>query len=203
MEIVLATRNRNKLREFRAMLDDLQVHVRSCDDFPDCPDAVEDGNSFAENALKKARLVASYTGLLAIADDSGLEVDTLGGKPGIYSARYGGVQGDDRGNIEKLLHELDGVPRERRGAQFRCVIAIVAPGGREQIVEGVCRGVIIEQPRGTGGFGYDPVFLDVPSCLTFAEMDEGHKNSISHRSRAVQELKKALPALINYKHDTE
>ena len=198
MEIVLATRNRNKLREFREMLQDLQVHVRSCDDFPDCPDALEDGNSFAENALKKARLVAAHAGLLAIADDSGLEVDALGGQPGIYSARYGGVQGDDLRNIKKLLHELDGVPRERRGAQFRCVIAIVAPEGREQIVEGLCRGVIIEQPRGTGGFGYDPVFLDEPSQLTFAEMDAGQKNSISHRARAVQKLKKILPAFMKH-----
>ncbi len=193
MEIVLATRNHNKLREFREMLQELQVRVRSCDDFPGCPDAVEDGNSFAENALKKARLVAAYTGRLTLADDSGLEVDVLGGAPGIYSARYGGVQGDDRSNIEKLLRELAGVPRARRTAQFRCVIAIVAPGGREDIVEGVCRGVIIEQPRGTGGFGYDPVFLDEASGRTFAEMDAGHKNSISHRSRAVQELKKVLP----------
>lgn len=193
MEIVLATRNHNKLREFREMLQELQVRVRSCDDFPGCPDAVEDGNSFAENALKKARLVAAHTGRLTLADDSGLEVDMLGGAPGIYSARYGGVQGDDRSNIEKLLRELAGVPRARRTAQFRCVIAIVAPGGREETVEGVCRGVIIEQPRGTGGFGYDPVFLDEASGLTFAEMDAGHKNSISHRSRAVQELKKVLP----------
>lgn len=196
MDIVLATRNHNKLREFRDILQGMPVRVLCCDDFPGCPEVEEDGMTFFENALKKAREVAAYTRHLTIADDSGLEVDALGGAPGIYSARYGGVQGDAARNITRLLRELDGVPREKRRAQFRCVIALVAPDGREQIVEGICRGVIIEAPRGANGFGYDPVFLDEASGLTFAEMDAALKNSISHRGRAADALKKILPSFL-------
>ena len=196
MEIVLATRNPNKLREFRAMLQDIDIAIVSFDSFPECPEVVEDGKSFAENALKKARTIAEYTGHVTIADDSGLEVDLLGGMPGIYSARYAGEEADDRKNNEKLLKELGGVPMERRGAQFRCVIAVVDPDGAEQIVEGAYRGIIITEPRGNNGFGYDPVFLDEQSGFTFAEMDPEHKNQVSHRSRAIQELKKILQGFL-------
>jgi len=197
MDIVLATRNHDKLREFRELLQNMPVRVVCCEDFSGCPDVVEDGTTLAENALKKARAVASHTRRLTMADDSGLEVDALGGAPGIYSARYGGVQGDARSNIARLLRELDGVPYNRRGAQFRCVIALVAPDGRERIVEGICRGVIIASPRGANGFGYDPVFLDEASGLTLAEMDAALKNCISHRGKAAVELKKILPAFLN------
>ena len=194
--IVLATRNRHKLQELRDMLQGIPVEILSCDGFAGCPDVIEDGATFAENALKKARALARHTGHLTIADDSGLEVDALGGLPGIYSARYAGEPANDSRNNEKLLAELALVPTEKRGAQFTCVIAIVDGRGREKVVEGVCRGVIIRELKGMQGFGYDPLFLDVASGLTFAEMAAGHKNSISHRSRAMQELKKILPEFI-------
>ena len=142
-QIVLATRNRHKLQEVRDMLQGIPVEILSCDAFAGCPDVVEDGATFADNALKKARAIAWHTGHVTIADDSGLEVDALGGLPGIYSARYAGEPADDRRNNEKLLTELAGVPDEKRGAQFTCVIAIVDSRGKEKVVEGVCRGVII------------------------------------------------------------
>jgi XTP/dITP diphosphohydrolase len=192
-QIVLATRNRHKLQEFRDMLRDMPVEVVSCDAFAGCPDVEEDGATFADNALKKARAIALHTGLVTIADDSGLEVDALGGLPGLYSARFAGEPSNDGRNNEKLLAELALVPDGKRGAQFKCVIAIVDGRGREKVVEGICRGVIIRELKGAQGFGYDPLFLETASGLTFAEMDAGHKNSISHRCRAIQELKKILP----------
>ena len=166
MEIVLATKNANKLREFREMLRDINVSVVSLDRFPGYPDIIEDGTSFAENALKKARTIAKYTYCVTMADDSGLEVDNLGGIPGIYSARYAGEGATDRKNNEKLLKKLKNVPKEKRGAQFKCCIAIVDPHGLEQIVEGTYRGMIITEPRGHHGFGYDTIFLDEQSGLT-------------------------------------
>jgi XTP/dITP diphosphohydrolase len=192
-QIVLATRNRHKLQEFRDMLQGTPVEIVSCDAFAGCPDVVEDGATFADNALKKARAIALHTGHVTIADDSGLEVDALGGLPGLYSARFAGEPADDLRNNEKLLAELALVPEGQRGAQFKCVIAIVDGRGREKVVEGICRGVIIRELKGVQGFGYDPLFLDTASGLTFAEMVGGHKNGISHRCRAIQELKKVLP----------
>ena len=196
MEIVLSTTNSHKLREFREMLGDIDVQIVPLDSFPDCPEVIEDGNSFAENALKKARTIALHTGLLTMADDSGLEVDFLEGRPGIYSARYAGEDADDRKNNEKLLKDLEGVPPDKRGAQFRCVIAVVDPNGDKQTVEGKYRGVITELPSGGNGFGYDPIFLDTVSGLTFADMGPEKKNLISHRSLAILELKKILPGVI-------
>lgn len=191
--IVLATRNRHKLQEFRDMLGDLEVEILPCDVFSDCPDVVEDGATFADNALKKARAIARHTGRIAIADDSGLEVDALGGLPGLRSARFAGEPADDRRNNEKLLAALAGVPDDRRGAQFRCVIAVASAGGREKVVEGLCRGVIIRTPKGVQGFGYDPLFLDPASGLTFAEMSADHKNGVSHRWQAICALREILP----------
>ena len=178
------------------MLQGMPVEILSCDGFAGCPDVVEDGATFADNALKKARTIARHTGHITIADDSGLEVDALGGLPGIYSARYAGEPADDQRNNNKLLAELDVMPDEKRGAQFTCVIAIVDGRGREKVVEGIFRGVIIREFKGMQGFGYDPLFADTASGLTFAEMDAVHKNSISHRSRAIGELKKILPEFI-------
>ena len=194
--IVLATRNRHKLQEVRDMLQGLDIDILSCDAFAGCPDVVEDGETFAENALKKARAIARHTGHTTIADDSGLEVDALGGLPGLYSARFAGEPADDRRNNEKLLHELARVPDEKRGAQFKCVIAIVDGRGKEKVVEGIYRGVIIRKLKGVQGFGYDPLFMDTESGLTFAEMEVGCKNSISHRRLAIEELKKILPEFI-------
>jgi XTP/dITP diphosphohydrolase len=197
MKIVIATTNQNKLRELKELLRGLPVEVLSLRDFPECPAVVEDGKSFAENALKKARAVCTHTGLVTIADDSGLEVDHLGGRPGIYSARYAGDSANDRENHEKLLRELQGAAPEDRGARFCCVLAIVSPGGKEKVVAGEYRGVIIEEPRGHNGFGYDPVFLDTAFGLTFAEMAAEEKNKISHRARALQELRKILPDFLH------
>jgi len=196
MQIVLATRNGHKLREFREMFQGMDISVSGLDEFPGSPEVDEDGNTFAENALKKAAAIAAHTGRITMADDSGLEVDSLGGAPGIYSARYAGEQGNDAKNNEKLLKELEGVLDENRGAQFHCVIAIVAPGGRQEIAEGICRGTIIHEGRGKQGFGYDPIFLYEPFGLTFSEMTAEQKNSISHRSRAIAALKEILPGFI-------
>jgi XTP/dITP diphosphohydrolase len=197
MKIVIATTNKNKLRELKELLKCLDVQILSLMDFPDCPAVVEDGVSFAENALKKAHTICVHTGLLTIADDSGLEVDCLEGRPGIFSARYAGEGADDRKNYEKLLQEIKGVAPENRGARFRCVLAIAAPSGKQRIVEGEYRGHIITKPRGENGFGYDPVFLDTASGLTFSEMTPNQKNQISHRARALKELVKILPDFLH------
>jgi XTP/dITP diphosphohydrolase len=196
MEIVLATKNPNKLREFRQMLEAPDIRIVSLENFPDSPAVTEDGETFAQNALKKARTIARHTGRLAIADDSGLEVDHLCGKPGIYSARFAGEHADDDANNCKLLKDLEGVPPEKRGAGFKCVIAAAAPEGEETAVEGICRGTILTAPRGTNGFGYDPLFFEPENNMTFAEMSAEQKNSVSHRFRAIQKLKERLPAFL-------
>jgi XTP/dITP diphosphohydrolase len=197
MKIVIATSNQHKLRELKELLKNFDVQLLSLRDFPDCPAVVEDGKSFAENALKKGHTICAHTGLLTIADDSGLEVDCLGGQPGIFSARYAGEGTDDRKNYEKLLQEMKGIASENRGARFRCVLSIAAPSGQQRVVEGEYRGLIIEEPRGKNGFGYDPVFLDTASGLTFAEMRPDQKNQISHRARALHELVKILPDFLH------
>jgi XTP/dITP diphosphohydrolase len=193
MEIVLATGNKNKLREFREMLESDDVSIISQKEIENYPEVIEDGQTFEENALIKARTIAQHTGRITIADDSGLEVDCLGGAPGIYSARFAGEEADDDKNNQKLLKDLEGVPLGKRGAQFSCVIAVVSPSGEERTVRGEYRGCIIEGYRGQAGFGYDPIFLDKVSGLTYSEMSAQQKNSISHRARAIIELKKILP----------
>ncbi len=196
MEIILATGNKNKLREFREMISEDDVIIISQNEFKDCPEVIEDGLTFEENALIKARAIAQHTGRITIADDSGLEVDYLDGAPGIYSARFAGEDADDDKNNQKLLAELKGVPEGKRGARFTCVIAIVSPAGEERTVRGFFKGCIIEEYRGKAGFGYDPLFLDTVSGLTYSEMSAEKKNSISHRSRAILELKKILPEIL-------
>ena len=193
MEIILATGNNNKLREFREMFEPDEVLIISQSEFENCPEVIEDGQTFEENALIKARAIAQHTGRITIADDSGLEVDYLGGAPGIYSARFAGEEADDDKNNQKLLKDLEGVPLGKRGAQFSCVIAVVSPSGEERTVRGEYQGCIIEEYRGQAGFGYDPIFLDKVSGLTYSEMSAQQKNSISHRARAIIELKKILP----------
>jgi XTP/dITP diphosphohydrolase len=196
MEIILATGNNHKLREFREMLSSDDVLIISQKEFKNCPEVIEDGQTFEENALIKARAIAQHTGRITIADDSGLEVDYLNGAPGIYSARFAGEDADDAKNNQKLLKELKGISEEKRGAQFTCVIAIVSPNGEERTVKGSFRGCIIEEYRGKAGFGYDPVFFDTLSGLTYSEMSAEKKNSISHRFRAIMELKKILPEFL-------
>ena len=197
MKIVLATGNKHKLREFQQILASDTLEIVPQSDFPGCPDVVEDGTTFEENALKKARAICAHTGCIAMADDSGLEVDALMGEPGIYSARYAGEPGSDERNIELLLENMRRVCGAQRGAQFVCVIVVVTPEGRELVAQGLCRGRITMQPEGNDGFGYDPVFLDEKSGRTFAQLSGDEKNSISHRGHAVRRLHEVLPGFLN------
>jgi len=200
MKIVLATGNKNKLREFQQILASDTLEIVAQSEFADCPEVIEDGSTFEENALKKARAIAAHSGCIAMADDSGLEVDALMGEPGIYSARYAGEPRSDKRNIALLLEHMRRVCGAQRGAQFVCVIAVVTPQGQELIARGLCRGQITTQPEGSDGFGYDPIFLDESSGRTFAELSSDEKNSISHRGRAVHNLRELLPAFLDSLH---
>lgn len=183
-EIVIATRNRHKLIEMRELLDGLDVRVRGLDEFPHLAIAEETGATFEENAQLKAESVARSTGLVALADDSGLMVDALGGLPGVMSARYAGRDGDHAANNAKLLRELAGVEAASRTARFVCVIAVAAEGRKTEFFRGECSGLILEEPRGSGGFGYDPLFYCPELGKTFAEA-YGQKQRLSHRARAM------------------
>jgi len=166
------------------MLRDLPVEVLSLRDIPGVPEVEEDGETFRENALKKAGEVARHTSEAVLADDSGLEVDALGGEPGIHSARYSGEAASDESNNRKLLFDLRNVPQGKRGAAFRCVLALSDPDGRSEVFEGTWRGEILFEPRGSMGFGYDPLFLDTRQGLTAAELPPEVKNRIRHRGQA-------------------
>ena len=201
--LVFATRNRGKLVELRELLPELP-EVLSIDEAAarlgrPIPEVVEDADTFEGNAVKKAREVSRATGWPALADDSGLEVDALGGAPGVRSARYAGADGDTAANNAKLLAALAGVPSERRTARFRAVLALAdaaGPLGDDALTaHGVCDGVILDAPRGTAGFGYDPLFLYPPLGQTFAELGTGPKSELSHRARAMRALK---PAVLGY-----
>ncbi len=183
-EIVLASGNKGKIAEFQRLLDGMQIQVHSMKEYPQIGEIVEDGTTFAENALKKARAVCNATGKPALADDSGLMVDYLDGAPGIYSARFAGDGHDDAANNQKVLDLLQGVPDAQRGAQFFCAIAIVLPDGREYTVDGFCRGTLLHTLQGEGGFGYDPLFYVETLGKTFAELSMEEKNAISHRGMA-------------------
>ena len=182
MKLLVATRNNHKLEEIREIFSLENVELVGMDSFPDVPEVVEDGKTFESNAVKKAVEVAVTVGMWTIADDSGLEVDALGGAPGIYSARYAGEHSDYSANNDKLLAELDGV-KDRQG-RFRCVVALSSPDGQAQIVEGKCEGSLIDSLQGVEGFGYDPLFVPRGFKETFAEMKSELKNSISHRAIA-------------------
>ncbi len=186
--VVLATQNRDKIREIRDILAGIDVPLFTFEDFTGWPDVEEEGASFKENALVKARAIADFTGMRALADDSGLQVDCLGGEPGIHSARYAGPNGEYEANNSKLLAAMEGVPLERRRARFVCWAALVNPDGTEHTAEGVIEGTIIEENRGPGGFGYDPVFVPEGMERTMAELSEAEKNAISHRARALCKL---------------
>lgn len=183
--LVIGTKNAHKLREIRAILGDLGLDLRGLDAWPRVSKVVEDGKTFEENAAKKALSWARELGEAVLADDSGLEVDALGGRPGVYSSRYGGEEGNDERNNAKLLEELSGVPEARRTARYRCVIAFATPAGVEFSCSGICEGRILGRPRGTNGFGYDPLFLVPEHGKTFGELPEELKNRISHRARAL------------------
>ena len=184
MRLLIATHNEGKRVEYAALLCDLGPEIVSLADLGVDAVVEEDGASYAENALLKARGYAFGAGLVTLADDSGLEVDGLNGAPGIHSARYGGSGVSDAERCMKLLREMECVPDGRRGARFRCVIALVWPDGREETVEGTCEGWIARQPRGENGFGYDPVFYIPEYECTMAELPTAVKNRISHRARA-------------------
>lgn len=187
MKLLVATRNINKLTEIRAILDFPTLQLVSMADFPRIPDVEENGATFRENALCKALHASSATGLWVMADDSGLEVHSLGGAPGVHSARFAGRHGDDSANNSHLLELLQN--HSDRTAQFRCVIALASPQGCIGTVEGTCHGTILQHPRGTAGFGYDPLFVPQNSRLTFAEMTPAEKNLHSHRAHALQRAK--------------
>lgn len=196
--IVVGTHNRGKVAEIAAALAALPVEIIDMDGFPDVPEAEETGDTFAANAVLKATHYALHTGRPCLADDSGLEVDALNGAPGVYSARYAGPGGGDAACNAKLLDELAGVPADRRTARFRCVLAYVDPDGTLLTAEGTCEGLILDGPRGTGGFGYDPLFLYPGAGKTLAEMTLAEKNAVSHRGQAVRNM---AAALARYLHE--
>lgn len=186
--LVIASRNEHKVEEMRQLLAGLTIRVLSLGDFPDAPQIEENGDTFKANALKKARIISKFTNLTTLADDSGLEVDILGGQPGVHSARFAGEHASDGENNAKLLRLMEKVPARDKTARFRCVIALVSPHGVEESVEGTCPGLIIDRPRGNGGFGYDPLFMVPELGQTFAELSSDEKNGISHRGRALQKI---------------
>ena len=192
MQIVLATRNQHKKQELVALLGGMDITIRTLDDFPDAPDVVEDGETCEANAMKKAVEIARYTGLTAVADDTGLEVDALGGRPGAFAARYAGEQASYEDNWRKLLQELRGVPAENRGARFVTVAAIAFPAGKTFSTKGVLEGVIAEEATGSRGFGYDPVFFLPEYHQTLAQLSPDVKNRISHRARAFAQARTLL-----------
>jgi XTP/dITP diphosphohydrolase len=205
--LVFATRNPGKLAELSALVQPLGLTVLGAAELPGIPEVEEDGATFEENALKKARAVARASGRPALADDSGLEVDALGGAPGVHSARYAGPDADDAQNNARLLQKLRDVPADQRSAHFTCVMALVVPpaqadapmetdaldaGARVHVTRGRCDGVILEAPRGEGGFGYDPLFWVPKLGASFAELSREQKNRISHRARALQAMQRIL-----------
>ncbi|MEK7300113.1 MAG: XTP/dITP diphosphatase [Nitrospirota bacterium] len=193
-EVVLATRNRHKVEELVVLLGDLGIRIRTLADFPDAPEVEEDGTTCEANAIKKACEIARVTGLTAVADDTGLEVDALDGRPGVYAARYAGEHATYEDNCRKLLQELEGVPHERRTARFITVAAIAAPGEPVQVTQGVLSGYITEKASGSKGFGYDPVFYVPELKATLAEIAAEQKNRISHRAKAFLQAKELLRA---------
>jgi len=195
-EIVLATHNADKRAEMADLLNDLGMTVRTLAEFPQAPDVIEDGETCEANAIKKARTIADYTGLVAVADDTGLEVNALGGRPGVYAARYAGPNLTYEDNWKKLLRELQGVPLQERGARFVTVVAIARPRTDQvETVEGVLNGLIAERAVGTSGFGYDPVFFVSELGKTLAELSHSEKNRISHRAKAFAKAKGILQQL--------
>ena len=194
-ELLIATRNKGKVREIADILLPTGIKVTSLLDHADMPEIIEDGVTFRANAAKKAVVIASHTGLLVMGEDSGLEVDALDGRPGVYSARYSGEEATDESNNDLLLKELAGVPHEKRTARYRCAMALADKDVLVDVVEGSCEGIITTERRGTNGFGYDPLFLIPSHQKTFGELDLSVKHTMSHRANA---LKAFLKLLENY-----
>ncbi|UKY50486.1 RdgB/HAM1 family non-canonical purine NTP pyrophosphatase [Streptomyces inhibens] len=196
--LILATRNAGKVSELRAILEaaDLDVELVGADAYPDIPDVKETGVTFAENALLKAHALARATGHPAVADDSGLCVDVLGGAPGIFSARWAGTHGDDRANLSLLLAQLADISDEHRAAHFACAAALALPDGTHRVVEGKLEGTLRHAPSGTGGFGYDPILQPLGDTRTCAELTPDEKNAISHRGQAFRALAPVVRELL-------
>ena len=195
--MIVATRNQGKIREIREALKGLGLRIYALSDFPDVPEIEEDGKSFIENALKKARFYSKVFGKLTLADDSGLEVDGLKGMPGIYSARYSGERASSLENNQKLLKEMEGIPLSKRGARFKCIMAVVSPNGKEAMTEGSCKGRIGMREKGRRGFGYDPLFILQKYGKTMAELSLKEKNRISHRGKALRKINKIIKAFMD------
>jgi XTP/dITP diphosphohydrolase len=187
--IVFASKNEGKIREIKSLLSDTGLDIRSLKDYSGIPDIDEDGETFFDNALKKAKTISELLGETVLADDSGLAVDFLGGNPGVYSARFAGEKSSDEANIRKLLDQLGGIPAEKRGASFRCTLVLYFPDGRFEYFEGSLQGQVSQEPTGDGGFGYDPVFFLPEKGITVAQLSQEEKNAISHRADAVNKLK--------------
>ena len=197
MKIVLATRNRKKIAEMQRMFAGCDISFHTLDAFPGCPEVIEDGKTFRQNAAKKAATVARYTGCPSLADDSGLEVDALGREPGVYSARYAGKNADDAGNVKKILKEMRNIKDQtKRSARFVCCIVLALPDGRQKTFTGYVKGNITEKPQGHNGFGYDPIFSPLGHSRTFAEMADSEKDALSHRGRAMKKLYEYLRTVL-------
>jgi XTP/dITP diphosphohydrolase len=196
--LIVATRNPDKLLELRRILEAGRVPVDVSDtgEFPDMPEVAETGLTFTENALLKARAVAAFTALPAVADDSGLCADALNGMPGVLSARWSGRHGDDAANLELVLGQMADIPPDHRGAQFACAAALVLPSGVEHVTEGLLEGTLTTAPRGMNGFGYDPIFVPEGAEITTAQMSPADKDKISHRGRAFRALAPIIAALL-------
>lgn len=194
MNLLIATGNRHKFQEISAILNFPHLSLVSLRDLAGAPQIVEDGETFEANAIKKAATLARFSGLWTLADDSGLEVDTLHGEPGVWSARYAGEPSNDAANNRKLLANLKGASDRR--ARFRCVIALAAPDGKVRTVSGACEGALLTMVKGRGGFGYDPLFVPNGYTLTFAELSPDIKNTISHRARALALAVKEWDAIL-------
>jgi len=200
IDLLVATTNAGKFAEVQAFLSQLPIRILSLRDLNNPPAVLEDGRTFEANALKKARTLADFSGLLTLADDSGLEVDALGGAPGIYSARFCGVEGNDAENNRKLLRELVGVEPARRTGRFVCALALCAPrslGMVDWTTRAACEGLITIELCGSRGFGYDPLFYYPPFGKTFGQVDRETKATVSHRGKALQQLADALPQLVD------
>jgi len=195
VEIVLATRNRGKIRELQALLADLPVSLLTLDDYPAIPPLPETGDTFEANATSKAALVARLTGRIAVADDSGLEVDALRGAPGVHSATFLGPLATEADRNAWVLERMRGVEEERRTARFRAVVAVATPDGSARAFEGVCEGRIADVPRGAGGFGYDPIFIVPEYGCTMGELPAESKNAVSHRARAIRAARDHIASL--------
>jgi len=195
--LVLATRNAGKLAELDRILraSPVRVELVTLAEFPDAPEVAETGATFEDNAMLKAAAIAKFTGLPSVADDSGICVDALNGMPGVLSARWSGRHGNDEANLQLLLDQVSDVPDERRGAHFACAAALVLPSGQASLSEGTVTGHLIREPRGTGGFGYDPIFVPYGETRTTAEMSAPEKDAISHRGRAFRGLVTAIGAI--------